>query len=446
MATYGLTLLGLVIKSLPIIRAEIDAAVRGKIGNAPLGDRTLLGIYDGILADREASLWQLLQVLDSCFNPDKATGKSLDAICLLTGTLRPQASFSSDSLILGGDPSTSIPSGTQIKTASTAVVFQTTSTVVLSLAPTWAALTVYSIGDVITRSVSSTDTLFICLLAVSGSTAPESDGTHWLQVGNGTAFSLVNCLALLTGPSEAAAGDLSSIVSGISGWDTAYNQLDAQIGRNIATDEELRLLREAELAAPGTSPVDAIRSDLLQIAQVTTATVFENVGDTTNADGMPPHSIECLVQGGADQDIFNQLLKSVAAGIATFGNSGGLVTGTAIDSMEISHTMNFARPVLVPIYADIAVIYDARIFPADGFAQIQTAITDAGNARGAGYDAVSSSVVSACFSVVGVLDVSHAYISLAPAPTLATTIPVSNRELSTWAEIRITGTATPGTP
>lgn len=442
MATYGLTLLGLVIKSLPVIRAEIDAAIQARLGNVPLGDRTLLGIYDGVFADRESSLWQLLQVLDSCLNPDKATGKSLDAICLLTGTLRPQASFSSATLILGGDPATLVPATTQIKTASTAVVFGTTTDVTLALAPVWTVSTVYNIGDIVYSNIVGTDSLYICLLSVSGSTPPNADGTHWLQVGNGTAFSLVNALALLTGPSEAAAGDLTSIVSGITGWDTAYNQSDAQIGRNIATDEELRLLREAELASPGTSPVDAIRSDLLELANVTTVTVFENTDDTTNVDGMPPHSVEALVEGGADQDIFDRLLASVAAGIATTGT----VTGASFDSTEISHVMKFSRPTSVPIYADIAVIYDVRLFPVDGFAQIQTAITDAGNALGAGYNAVSSAVVAACFTIAGVLDVSHAFIGLAPAPTLSTTIPIGTRFLSSWAEIRITGTATPGTP
>ena len=444
--TYGLTLQGLVIKTLQVVRSEVDDAIRSKLGNVPLGDRTLLGIYNGVWADRESSLWQLVQAVYSSRDPDKATGSALDAVCLLTGTFRPQASRSSSILILCGDPATFIPAASQIKTTSTNVVFQTTADTTLIVAPGWSSSATYAANAFVYWNTTGTNGIYTCILAVAPGTPPTSDPTHWLLVGNGTATATVNVLALNTGSLEAAATDLATIVSGITGWNSAYNQIDALKGRDIATDEELRLLREYELAAPGTSPIDAIRADILALSGVQTCNVFDNPTDFTNSDGMPPHTVEALVLGGDNQTIFDRLLASVAAGIATTSSGGGAQVGASTDSVGVSHVMKFSRPALKPIYVDFAITYDAKVFPTDGFSQIQTAITTAGGLHGGGYDAVASAIAASIFSVAGVLDVARVFISLAPVPTVSTTIPVGTRELATWAAIRITGTTTPGTP
>lgn len=451
MATvYGLTTTGLVIKTLLVIRAEIDAAVRAGIGSSlPLGDRTLLGQSDAILADRENSVWQLIEALYSCLDPDKATGAALDAICLLSGTLRPGAAFSTDSVLLTGSNGTVVPSGSIASTTSTGQQFQTLNDSTLATVTTWVSGT-YAVGDLVTESDSvdfftATDVVFYCSSAVTGATRPDADPSHWILVGKGTAAVAVDTISLQTGPIQATAGDLTTIVTGIGGWLSVYNVFDAVLGRNIATDEELRLLREAEIAAPGTSPLDAIRADILALTGVTTCTVFENVTDTTDGAGVPPHAIEVLVQGGDDQTIANQIFASVAAGINTY--TSDTTSKTVVDSQGTDHTINFSRPTPHAINVAVTLTYDVNVYPADGDMEIATAIANAGNAKLPGTDAVSSAIVAACFSVPGVLDVSSAFLALNPtSPTTTTTLPMTLRDLATWTTMNITVNSSPGTP
>ena len=176
--------------------------------------------------------------------------------------------------------------------------------------------------------------------------------------------------------------------------------------------------------------------------------MFVNNTDTTNSDGMPPHSVEALVRpvdpppSDFDQAIWDTLLANVAAGIVTTGNT----SGTDTDSQGTVHTIKYRRPTEVPIYIILNVTKDPAEYPTDGDDQIKDAIVTWGDAQATGKDAVATAIVAKAFSVDGVLDVTAVKIGTAPGPTLSTTIPISLRELATYDTSRITVVSVDGTP
>lgn len=454
MAIYGLTTDGLIIKPLNTIREELVQRLRDAFGaSIRLDDRSIFGQISGIVSELAALVWEQLEVVNSSQDPDKAVGAALDALCTLTGTSRPAATYSAVVLTLTGTPTTLVPTGSKAKTVSTGSVFQTTQDATITALSAWTAGFVYALGDRVTNSGNA----YECITAgtsagAGGPTTTATDITdntvHWTYLGAGTGAVDALSRASVTGVITAYARDLSIIDSIIAGWDSVVNLLDATPGRDVATDEELRLLREAELSSSGNTPIDALRADILQVPYVNSVTVFVNNTDSTDVDGVPPHSVEVMVRGPAspdatfDQSIWNALLASVAAGIRTYGS----IIGTATDSQGTVHTMKFSRPEEMPIYAILDVVVSSRDFPTNGGTLIKEAIVTWGDLQATGKDAVSSSLIARAFEVDGVLDVTSVKIGLSPGPTLSTTIPISLRQLATYDTSRITVNVTYGTP
>ena len=445
---YGLLSTGFSPKPLDVIRQELDDAVRTAFGQSvALGDKSVLGQINGIMAERFAELWELSQAVAASQDPDAATASLLDALCALTGTLRDAATKSTVTLTLTGTLSTVVPIGSRAENGI-GDEFETTASATISISVTaWAATTAYTVGNV----RKNAGNVYECITAgtSAGSGGPTTtasditDGTvHWRYLGAGAAIVDVPAQATETGPIVGTAGDITVITTPVSGWDGVYNRLDANLGTDVETDEALRIKREEELAASGSSPIDALRAAILQVDDVTSCTVFANNTDTTDADGVPPHAVECLVRGGTNQDIFDALLANVAAGIATYGST----SGSAVDDEGTSHTMKFSRPTEINIYASLTVEYDATLYPTDGDAQIEAAIVAYGDALKTGVNVRSSAVLAPAFGIAGVLGVTVCNIGTAPSPGTSTPISIALRELAVFDTSRITITSSAVTP
>lgn len=424
MAVYGLTTDGLVVKTLNIIRDELNTRLRDAFGaSIKLDDRAVLGQIAGIISEVAALIWELVELVNSSQDPDKATGAALDALCTLTGTFRPAASYSTVVLTLTGTPTTLVPEGSFVLTDSTDISFETSADATIVALSAWVTATVYNIGDRVTNAGNA----YQCTTAGTSSIAPTTEdetiaggGTLvWTFLGNGIGAVDVDAQGSETGPLEAAARDLIVIDTQVSGWDDVINLLDATPGRNVASDEELRLLRDAELAGAGNTPIDALRADLLDVELVEQVTIFVNNTDSTDSAGMPPHSVEALVRGpdspdaAFDQSICDALLANVAAGIVTYGG----ITGSSVDSQGTTHTMKFSRPEDILIYIYIGVVKDPAVYPADGDALIEDAIVEWGDDQHTGKNAVPSSIIARAFDVDGVLGVPYVAVSTAAIAT-----------------------------
>lgn len=416
MATvYGLTDLGFFTKPLTAIRDDLNTAFRDAFGaSLSLNDRSAFGVIVGIWAERLAILWQILEQITTSLDPDKASGTLLDALSALTGTFRPAADTSKVTLTLTGIDATTVASGSLVQTLSTLKNFKTLADALISAVSAWTPSTSYALGDRVSNAGGVYQNTQAGISAGSGGPTSQdlsaviTDNTcTWTFLGLGTAAVDVDAESEDEGPIIGTAKDISHIVNTQLGWSGVTNVLDAQPGRLVAVDSELRQLRESELAAAGSSPLDALLANLEQVEGVTSVTLFPNNTDFIDVDGVPPHSIEALIKGGDDQDIFDEILRSIAAGIGTFGNT----SGTSADSQGVSHAINFSRPSTLSVYANVTLSYDAAVYPADGDTQVKNALVDYVAALSTGRDITASALGAQAFlKVPGVLDVSKVLI------------------------------------
>jgi uncharacterized phage protein gp47/JayE len=448
MTTYGLTDDGFVPKTTEIARDSMNTRLREQFGaSLDLSDQDPLGFVVGLVAAELGECWEVTEDVNAAQTREGATGAALDDIGLLTGTFRPEARPSEVTLTLTGTPTTNVPANRQAETASTGVVFETQAAAVIAATTAWVPTTAYVVGNRRTNA----SRVYLCITAgtSAGSGGPTTtaaditDNTvHWRYLGEGTGNVDVEALCTVDGPSVALSGDITVIVTPVGGWSSVINILDAVEGANEAEDEEYRLLQEIDLAAAGSSSVDAIREALLEIAGVTAVKLFVNNEDATDPDGVPPHAIEALVRGGANQDIWNALLENVAAGVETYGS----VIGTATDSEGNDHEMAFSRPTDVNIYVDVTLIKDPDTYPVDGDTQVKAAVVAYGDLQDVGRDVVASRISAAVFDVTGVLDVTNIDIDTAPAPPTGVTIVITSRQLAVHDTSRITVATSDGTP
>lgn len=463
--TFGLTTTGLIIPTLDEILTAIRLDLVNAFGASIDLENGILARFVGILAERYALLWEQLEAVYNASGPDTASGFSLDALCLLTGTLRLEAVFSTVTLTLTGTPSTIVPAAQQVSTQSNTGLnkFLTAASGTITTLTSWAASTLYTLGTRVTNGGKCYQVLTAGTSAGSGGpttgttgvTSTVVDGTVlWLYLGDGTGAVNVAGQSVLKGSIVGASRDIILIDQPYGGWAGVINVLDATVGYADQVDESLRLSREEELSQPGTSTADAIRAALLTLTGVTAVTVFHNDTDVTDVDGVTPHSVEALVRGGDDADIGAMLLQQVAAGIQTVGST----TTTPLDSQGIAQTIRFSRPSELNIGVAISVTKvannpaDATSYPTNGDAQIKDVIVTFGNAQKAGKDAVSSSISAQAFKVAGVVDVTVCYLSSVaspgtpPTPVASTTIGVSLRQLAVFDTSFITVTSSNGTP
>lgn len=447
---YGVTSEGFVGKSQEVIREELNTAAKSSYGSSVgVTDDDFLGRLLAICAEREALIWEQMELVYHALDPDANSGEAQDSVCAISGVIREAAAPSTVTLTLTGTASTSVAANSQASLSTTLERFETLAVATLVAVTAWAGATGYVVGDRVTNSGN----VYQCTTAgtSAGSGGPtgedydtlETDNTAvWRFVGEGTAAVDAAAQSVNTGPIVAAAGDIDTIETTVSGWTGVRNLLDATLGTDEETAEALRLRREDELATPGTTPRDALRADLLQVNGVTTVKLFINENDTTDADGVPPHATEALIQGGTDQDIWNRLLASKSAGAKTYGTE----TGTATDSEGNALPMAFSRPTEIDIYCELTLTYDATTYPTDGDDQIKAAIVAFGDAQSTGKDVTSSGVSAQAFGVTGVLDVSLAYINTASPAVAETTIAIGTRELAVFDTSRIVINSSAATP
>lgn len=391
---YGIDSTGFTPKPLATIKADLEDGFRGVFGAAiTVIAQSVFGQLIGIMSERYADLWQLgLAIYSGAFR-ESATGIQLDNVGALTGTPRRQASYTKVNLTLTGTPGTIIAAGRIVSIPLTGAKFTN----------------------------------------LSGGT-----------IGGGGTLAL-EFRAVETGPVTAYAGTVTVIDTPQSGWASVTNAADHfSLGAAVETDAAYRLRQELEIRGQGLSTLAAIRSALAAVANVTDVYLFENTTDTTDANGLPPHSFESVVANGTDAAVAQAILDTKPVGIATHGTT----TQSATDANGFSVPVKFSRPVLLSVWIKATITVDAALFPTNGSDLIEAAIVAYGDLNyHVGSEVRSSAFLPAIFAACpGVLESTLPLIGLSDPPTLSTTITVNNRQLADLDTGRITLTIVPTNP
>lgn len=136
-------------------------------------------------------------------------------------------------------------------------------------------------------------------------------------------------------------GIVTKMVNNITGFSGVTNLLEPVYGRLQETDIELRQSYIAKSALRSNTMVESIIAELLNnVADVESASGYENVDDVVDDRGLPPHSIEIIVEGGDNNEIAEAILRRKAGGIQTHGSVLVDVPGKYGDSIPI----RFNRP------------------------------------------------------------------------------------------------------
>ncbi len=369
---YGVTTDGFVIKDYDTILEEIKAYQRTNIDTGlTLTEQSKLGNMNESNAIQHAEQWELGQAVYSSHYPDSANGWNLDQAASLTGTRR---SLSDKTLVTGQvtlNPDKNLPAGS------------------------------------VANLTSQPNVRFVTLTAVP----PDPAG--------GT-FSVV-FEAEVAGSTQVIIGQLDEIAEPVSGWTAVDNIAAGATGDQREEDDELRIKRENELAAAGSTNTDAIRAGLLTLSGVIDARVTENVTGVV-VGGLKRHSVYCILRGGTSSEIGQNIYDNKGAGIDT----NGILSNSIEDSQGEFHTIYHDDATPLVFKASIALTtlstYDAVQGPID----IKAGVAAYVNSLGIGDDVVYDECKIPIYAVTGVYEVTSLTIWFGADPPGVISLPVSN--------------------
>lgn len=446
---YGLTDAGFVRKPLTEIRDEIEADIRSALGaTLSFAPPSVLSELTGIFAEREDDLWQKLETIVANTDPSSATGAALDQLSALTGTTRKGAAPSTGEVVAVGTNGTLLSVGRVFSVAGGGPRFATTAAKTIATVSAWVASSSYPAGS-LTRNDGGKVYFATSGGVAAGSGGPTGTGTAivdgdvvWSYVATATAAVVVPVEAEEDGPLEALSGTLTVIETAVSGLTSVTNPEDATLGREVETDSELRLRREAELHTSGTATLSAIREAVSSLEDVVSVRVFENVTDATDSNGLPPHSLEVLVDGGVGDDIVAAIWGAKPAGIRTYGTT----TLPVLDAEGISHSVSFSETETVEVWLHVLLTVEADKFPLDGEAQVVSKLlTYESEKLISGKDVVSKALGATLFDVSGVLD-AEVRVGLTAMPATTATLPMTIRQRAELDSLRIAISVSYGEP
>lgn len=395
MPTYGITPTGFWAKPLSVVDDEVDAGLRAILGDSAGTDpdgkiplASMAGQLKSLMVDREAAQWDLMEAVHASVDPNKAAGASQDAVCSITGTVRNEASRSVATGTCIGTPLTTLPVGRVASVIGTNARFVMPTGFQIATGTAYTPSGTFAVPDL--RYIPGQNRHYQCIAAgVGGGSGPSgtaasiaNGGATWKYLGEG--IGLVHAIfhAEQTGPVGSATGTMSTIATPVSGWNAVNNLLAGIPGIAREKDAALRARRDQELSAAGNTTADAIRANILQVNEGSTDTnhtpptackVFYNDTDVTDVNGVPPHSIEIMVQGGTTADIAQAIWDSVGAGTRTYGGRSDSVE----DSEGNSQTVNWTRPTEVNIWVTAIGRYDASQWPSSSDSVVAQAMLSA---------------------------------------------------------------------
>ena len=316
---FGLTGTGFEKKTVDDIATERQNDLKTKFGDGilvgPGNEDSGFTNFINTESAREGVTWDELEAFFNSQDPESALDASLDALCAYTGIFRLLAAKTKN------DPA------------------------VASCVCTGTNGTIITLGSIV--SVVGTVTSRFVTLA---------DAT----IAGGTAN--VDIEAEVNGSITYPEGIAGTIETPITGWDTFTFATAGAIvlGRELESNEELRIRRTNSFLIAGGSQLDAIINKIdNEVAGVLSSFIIENTS-TLTVGGLPPKSYETIVDGGSNQAIGQKIWDTKPGGIETFGD----ISIVATDQQTNSQTVKFSRPDTIEFFLIINITVN-QSFPSD---------------------------------------------------------------------------------
>jgi len=307
---------GLQIKSLTEVRDELETDLQNIFGsdintdqNSPDGQQINIYAQGGI------DLREVVQKVYNGFNPNLAEGKVLDQRVAINDIQRNLGTYSTTPVTLTYD-----------KVAALIGLDAESSTLIPDIEG------LFTVKD-------DEGTLFYLITSVT--TAGAGSSVHEFRAAElGQVEILPNTITTQ-----------QVIVSGI----TAVNNPSqpTTIGIDEETDIALKVRNVKAAALRSYGYLDSIIAGLNNITGVVNAYCYENVYSSTDADGIPSHSIWAIVEGGADADIGEVLYKKRGGGCGMKGAVEVVVPRNTDPASNAS--MFFDRVVLDDLYIKMTI-------------------------------------------------------------------------------------------
>ena len=185
--------------------------------------------------------------------------------------------------------------------------------------------------------------------------AEDTIGQKWVLPSPitipGTGTITVTAEAQEEGAVSAQAGTITKIFTPTLGWQSVNNVLAATEGVAVEEDAELRVRQEQSVALPSLSIFEGTVGAVSNIDGVTRVKGYENDSNVTDSDGIPAHNIAIVAEGGDAFEIAEAIATHKTPGTPTFGTTSEVV----FDENGVPNTINFFRPTIVGIKAEVEI-------------------------------------------------------------------------------------------
>lgn len=287
---------GLHLPSYSDIRDQLMADAKGIYGqDIYLGNDSMDYQYISAVALKISDTYQALQLVYNNRGPGTAVGAALDGVVKLNGVTRKKASYSTCQVVLNCAAGATIENGV--------------------------------VKD---RAGYSWD-------------LPPLVDTH--VEGKTTVTATCQTVGAIT----AQPGDINQIVTPTKGWYSVTNEVPAVPGQPVEFDSQLRARQAISTELPSQTLLEGTTAGIASVLGVARYKVYENDTNLTTTDGLPPHSITCVVEGGKDADIAEQIRMRKGPG----GYTNGDVVVMVKDRYGQPIPIRFYRPVYVPIFVTV---------------------------------------------------------------------------------------------
>jgi uncharacterized phage protein gp47/JayE len=151
---------------------------------------------------------------------------------------------------------------------------------------------------------------------------------------------VVTATCAVAGAVSAAAGSIRKILTPTLGWQSVTNAADATLGSAVEDDVALRQRQGKSVARPSITALEGLIGEVADVSGVTRLRAYENDTAATDDNGLPPHSVALVVDGGDALDVAKAIASKKTPGAYTYGATSESVP----DIFNVPHTIRFFRP------------------------------------------------------------------------------------------------------